>query len=312
MNKVCRDCRKVTNGKRLRCQHCNSSNLGAYYSPQERLNATDMGSDWRSHLYVSNSEYRSSKPGNSEEYQPAVQSVPNSASRALKRSVRRPRMTMGSPRGTNRFFATLKASPFAWLTITLMPLLLATIHIFPASPIEAAIGNQVRGVFGIVSDSQFRASNGGLTSDENLRIRSQALKSLWESRREANTNGYVETVEFDTQTSQAISHPALTNVVARPNGERLDWSTTSRNSTLAGLAELMTDAALVFTQAGPRISFRNSFNDCQGWIQVSDGLIETYQIDCSLTSSGYPTQLRYGLTQDDLLLIERAERRRDG
>lgn len=59
--KICRDCLTVCDRKLVECPKCSSSNLGTYYSAEERMNATQVGSDWRNHLYVSGDENRTTK-----------------------------------------------------------------------------------------------------------------------------------------------------------------------------------------------------------------------------------------------------------
>jgi hypothetical protein len=312
VKRVCRDCTKVSSGKGGRCEYCRSSNLSAYYSPKERRSATQTGSDWRSHLYVSGAEHQGTRSSSHLAHRPKNSAAPNAASKALKRTRRNPRSDRSTDKGANRIVEAISATPLAWLTIILMPSLVLAINLLPATALEEAIDKQARALFGILEDSQPLASIGSSETEASLGARSEALESLWDSRREANTVGYVETIGFEALTSVAISHPAVSDVVAYPNGERLDWGEASKNYTLAGLAEAITDAALNFTREGERIVFDNPFTDCQGWVVITDGLITAYETDCYLLSAGNPRYLRYGLTPAELELIEEARRLRDG
>ena len=310
MKKVCRDCTKVSSGRRGRCQFCNSSNLGEYFSPQERRGATQIGSDWRGHLYVSGSEYKAQKSNAAQPYTPKNSSTGNAYQSVSKRRVQRMR-TLQSAEGKNSLVASLQSSTLSWLVIVVFPMVVGAFLFFPGSSFEAAIDRQLRGALGIASDSEFTSRDGRATAEQSLQVRKQALGHLWNSRREANLNGYVETVEYEAQTGITLAHPAETEVFASLSGERLSWGSTSTNYTLQRLAEAMTDANLTFSKAGERISFSNSFSECQGWIEVSNGLIAQYATDCFPLGSGYSTSLRYGLSEDELGILDEAKRLRD-
>lgn len=312
MKRVCRDCTKVSSGRGGRCEYCRSSNLSAYYSPKERRSATQIGSDWRSHLYVSGAEHQGARSSGHLAHRPKNSAAPNTASKALKRTSRNTRSHRSAAKGANRIVEAISATPLAWLTIILMPSLVLAISFLPAAALEEAIDKQARALFGILEDSEPLDSIVSSETEASLELRSEALEGLWQSRREANTVGYVETIEFEALTSVAISHPAYSDVVAYPNGERLDWGGASKNYTLAHLAEAITDAALNFSREDERIVFNNPFTDCQGWVLITDGLITAYESDCYPLSAGNPTYLRYGLTAAELELIEKAKRLRDG
>ncbi len=219
--------------------------------------------------------------------------------------------TIPRTEGKNSLVTALQKRPLSWLVIVLFPAAVSALLLFPGTSLEAAIDKQLRGVFGIVSDSEFNYRDGRTSAERSLQARKEALEQLWASRREANLNGYVETVEYEAQTGTTLAHPAKTEVLAYLSGERLSWGSTSTNYTLQKLAEVMTDANLTFSKAGERISFSNSFSECQGWIEVSNGLIARYASDCFPLGSGYSTSLRYGLSQDELGILDEAKRLKD-
>lgn len=307
--KICRDCLTVCDGKLVECPKCRSSNLGTYYSAEDRMNATQVGSDWRNHLYVSGDENRTTKSkdfgtANPRSTSQAIGNNAKSKTRGFgtKRSIRSSNDSLGS---------LVRRHPFSLLSIVLFPALTGLLLLFPSSGIQTFAIEELRNAFGLNASSDMPDSSASATSIANLELRNRALEILWASRKEANLNGYTETTTYDTRTNKVIRHPLKSAVSAHEDIDGLSWGATSTTSTFYGLAVSMTDANLLYGQAGQKITFRHSESDCEGWIKVAGGLITGFENDCDPFGSGISTDVKYGLSEAEFELIRKAEGQRN-